>query len=224
MGRFYNPSSVTEGLILYFDAANPKSYPGTGTTWYDLSGNGNNGSMVNGVGYDTTNKGSMVFDGINDYVTVTNDVTSGLNDFAVSTWVYKTEITANRYIFDFGSNGGCLASTASGNFRYYNGTTGISSSLYTSGPLCLINTWFNIVISRISGVTYFYSNSELITSATDLGNIGSWGTTLTIGNYGGGSSYYLQGYLPNILVYKNKGLSALEVKRNFNATRSRYGI
>ena len=224
MGINYSPKIVTDGLVLYLDAANPKSYPGTGTTWYDLSGYGNHGTLVNSPTYNSNNKGSFSFDGINDYVTVTNNVTSGLNDFAVSTWVYKTEITANRYIFDFGSNGGCLASAASGNFRYYNSTIGTSSSLYTSGPLCLLNTWFNIVISRVSGVTYLYSNTQLITSGADLGNIGSWGTTLTIGNYGGGGGYYLQGYLPNILVYKNKGLSSSEISQNFNATRSRYGI
>ena len=60
---------VTDGLVLNLDAGNPQSYPGSGTTWTDLSGNGNNGTLLNGVGYDSDNGGSLVFDGSNDYVT-----------------------------------------------------------------------------------------------------------------------------------------------------------
>ena len=61
------PTIVTNGLVLHLDAGNPASYPGSGTTWTDLSGNGNDGTLVNGVGYDSANGGSLVFDGVNDY-------------------------------------------------------------------------------------------------------------------------------------------------------------
>ena len=63
MGTSYNPHIVSDGLVLCLDAANPRSYPGSGTSWYDLSGNGNNGTLVNGVGYSSDNAGSLVFDG-----------------------------------------------------------------------------------------------------------------------------------------------------------------
>jgi hypothetical protein len=53
MAISYNPRIVTDGLVLALDAGNPKSYPGSGTTWTDLSGNGNNGTLVNGVGYNS---------------------------------------------------------------------------------------------------------------------------------------------------------------------------
>ena len=197
----------------------------TGGGWADLSANGNNGELLNGVRENSNNLGSLVFDGVDDYVTVSNNISPGTGDFAVSVWVYKTETTVNRYVWDFGSNGGTLASgTSQGSgFRYYNPTIGVSS-LYTSGPVHNINTWYNIVISRISGTTYFYSNGSLIVSAADAGNIGSWGTALTIGNYGGGGSYCHQGNISNLLVYKNKGLTAAEIQQNFNATRSRYGL
>ena len=214
------------GLVLALDAGNTKSYPGSGTTWTDLSGNGNTGTLTNGPLYSSANGGSVVFDGVDDYVTISNNITPGTGDFAVSVWVYKTETTANRYVWDFGANGGTLSSGTgiTQGFRYYNPTIGTGSVLYTSGPVHNINTWYNIVISRISGTTYFYSNGSLIVSAADAGNIGSWGTALTIGNYGGGGSYCHQGNIFNLLVYKNKGLTAAEISQNFNALRGRYGI
>jgi hypothetical protein len=71
MAYFHSPRIVTDGLVLALDAANTKSYPGSGTTWSDLSGNSNNGELVNGITYDDTNLGSLVFDGVDDYVQIT---------------------------------------------------------------------------------------------------------------------------------------------------------
>ena len=67
MGLSHSPSLVMNGLVLCLDAGNSKSYPGTGTTWTDLSGNGNNGTLTNGPTYSSANGGSLVFDGTNDY-------------------------------------------------------------------------------------------------------------------------------------------------------------
>ena len=224
MSVAYNPKIVTNGLVLALDAGNRKSYPGSGTTWTDLSGNGNTGTLTNEPTFSGANGGSLSFDGVDDYSTVSNNITPGTGNFAVSVWVYKTETAANRYVWDFGSNGGTLSSgtSVSQGFRYYNPSAGFGS-LYTAGPIHNINTWYNIVISRISGTTYFYSNGSLITSAADSGNIGSWGTTFNIGRYGGGG-YEHQGILSSLLVYKDKGLTAAEIQQNFNATRGRYGI
>ena len=225
MATHYNVKTVTDGLVLALDAANPKSYPGSGNTWRDLSGNGNTGTLTGSPTYVSANSGSIAFNGSSQYGTVSNNITSGTGDFAVSIWVYKTEISTNRYIWDFGSNGGTLTSgTSQGpGFRYYNPTIGTGSPLYTSGPTHNINTWYNIVISRISGTTYFYSNGSLIVSAADSGNIGSWGPALTVGSYGGGGFNH-QGNISNLLVYKNKGLTAAEVLQNYNALKSRYGL
>ena len=68
MSLSHSPKIVTNGLVLCLDAADQKSYPGTGTTWFDRSGNGNNGTLIGGVGYNSTNAGIIVFDGINDNV------------------------------------------------------------------------------------------------------------------------------------------------------------
>ena len=70
MGVFAGPEITESGLVLALDAGNLKSYPTTGTTWTDLSGRGNTGTLTNGPTYSSANGGSIVFDGVNDYVTV----------------------------------------------------------------------------------------------------------------------------------------------------------
>jgi hypothetical protein len=68
MALIHSPHIVTSGLVLILDAGNPKSYPGSGTTWKDLSGNGHDGTLVNGTGFDSANFGSLTFDGTNDAI------------------------------------------------------------------------------------------------------------------------------------------------------------
>lgn len=219
MGINYNPSIVIDSsLVLHLDAANTRSYPGSGTSWTDLSGNGNTGTLANGPTYNPLNGGSLVFDGTDDYVTVSNNISPGTGDFAISVFVYKTDTYPNRYVWDLGTNGAVLSTGTSitPGFRYYNPTVG-----YIFGPTHTVNTWYNIVISRISGTTYFYSNGSLVNSAADTGNIGSWGTTLNIGRYGGGGSIHL-GKISNLSVYKGRGLTAAEVLQNYNALIGRY--
>jgi hypothetical protein len=89
----YGPKLITDGLVLCLDAADSLSYPGSGTTWTDLSGNSNNGVFVNGPTYDSSNGGSIVFDGSNDYIELTTRNTNlefqPTQAFSVFCWVYN---------------------------------------------------------------------------------------------------------------------------------------
>ena len=87
MGVAYNSSIVTQNLVLCFDAANSKSYPGSGTTWTNLISGGSNGTLVNGVGYSGDNLGSLSFDGVNDYVVTGNSGITGNQSWSLSIWV-----------------------------------------------------------------------------------------------------------------------------------------
>ena len=84
----HSPRIVTDGLVLYLDAANTKSYPGSGTTWTDISGKSNNGTLTNGPTFDSGNKGTIVFDGSNDYVSETSGLSDSLlqGDWSISFW------------------------------------------------------------------------------------------------------------------------------------------
>ena len=221
MGIAYNTSIVRDGLVLHLDAANVKSYPGSGTVWKDLSGLGNDGTLVNGPTYDSLDNGSLLFDGTNDYGTI-NLTPPFTSDFAILVWVYKFNNTSNDYVWDFGANGGTLsAGTDVGGygFRYYNGITG--NTLYREGPVPNINEWYNVTISRSSSVTSMYVNGNFITSASDTRSITS--STLHLGRYGGSTGYELDGKLSTICIY-NRALSAVEIKQNFESLRGRYGI
>ena len=220
----HSPKIVTDGLVLCLDAGNTKSYPGSGTTWTDLSGNGNNGTLVNGVGYNSANGGSLSFDGTNDYITVSN-VQPNTNNFTISVWIYKNNNTSNDYVWDFGANGGTLSAGTdiSGyGFRYYNGTLGAGSNMYTQGTIPNINEWYEVTITRNSGTSTMYVNGQSITSSSgDTHNISS--TTLYIGRYGGGTGYEHDGRMSNFKIY-NKALTASEIQQNFNALRGRFSI
>jgi hypothetical protein len=88
----YYGGIVTNGLVLALDAAKKDSYPGSGTLWRDISGNGNNGTLTNGPTFNSGNGGSIVFDGVNDYVqyeTSLDPYISGNRDFTIELWVYK---------------------------------------------------------------------------------------------------------------------------------------
>ena len=99
MSTRYNPSIVRDSLLLYLDAANTKSYPGSGTTWYDLSGNNKNPTLTNGPTFNSDNLGSIVLDGTNDYVEFSPD-----GDITSDTVVLSGSYTAS-FLF-FSSNNG----------------------------------------------------------------------------------------------------------------------
>jgi len=90
MAFSYSPKIATDGLVLCLDAANNRSYPGSGTAWTDLSRGGNNGALTNGPTFNSANGGSIVFDGTNDYVQVTSpfgDIDWSLRAWSFSAWM-----------------------------------------------------------------------------------------------------------------------------------------
>ena len=74
MGLSHSPSIITQNLVLCLDAANSKSYPGSGTTWYNLIPGGVNGTLTNGPTYSSANGGVIALDGVNDYISLTNSL------------------------------------------------------------------------------------------------------------------------------------------------------
>jgi hypothetical protein len=97
MGFFRGPNIVRDGLVLALDAASPRSYPGSGTTWYDLSGNGNNGTLVN----STFSNNVIQFDGTNDYVSVGNVGSNSIK--TVICWFSMNNVNTNMALFGFGT-------------------------------------------------------------------------------------------------------------------------
>lgn len=207
------PNIVEDGLVLYLDAANPMSYPRTGTTWNDLSGNNRTTTLVNGPTFNTNNLGSVVFDGSNDYASAS---LPALNTVTYSFWVYlidATDLSGECTLFGAPSDQGSIS--------IINGTTWFSWGPGSrSGPSVTLNTWTNFVLTGDIDSTQFYINSVLT-------NTFNSGTTLLSGT-GYFCSYLDQSRLLNTRVanisFYNRRLTAREILQNYNATRSRFGV
>lgn len=218
--KLLNDTSVlTNGLILYLDAGIANSYPGSGTTWTDLSGNGWNGDLINGPTYSSTNGGSIVFDGTNDRVS-TSFKPSGYRSYFV--WVRYNIINGlpagysltgtqevNAYNYVGISNGGY--------FYYYFGTNGeqINSTVLST------NIWYcqGLTLSN-DGNARAYLNGSLVSTLSS-----GVGTTATAEFSVGciNQNHFVNGNIGLVLQY-NRTLSATEVLQIFNTTRPRFGV
>lgn len=236
----YNTSIVTSGLVLSLDAANTKSYPGVGTVWADLSGNGRNGTLTNGPTYSSSNSGSIVFDGTNDYTEFGDVLDAGTNSFTVNVWARPTALTASNYNITVSK-----AFLFVGNFRWAVGFfNGFMASFMqgNSAPdveprgssSIALNTWamFTYVFNRSSSVSmYLNGNLETLTGSATISQWNGLDFNSThpfrVGSYTSsdniGTTLNFSGNISNVHMY-NRILSASEISQNFNALRGRYGI
>jgi hypothetical protein len=214
------PNTVTSGLVLELDAGNIKSYPGTGTTWFDKSGNAYNGTLINGPTFNTGSLGSIVFDGTNDYATGSLPT---LNTWSVHLWYLSTDITSQLVFYPFSGTansnglgfGGTFNSNTNNRWYFFDGTTTFSSST----TAITTNTWYNLVVTKTSTTYNLYTNGQLSLNSTgvDLSF-----NQYTLGRRGDGV-WYTKGNIATAQIY-NRELSADEVLQNFNATKTRFGI
>lgn len=246
MGISYNTSTVRDGLVLHLDAANIKSYPGTGTAWKDLSGAGNNGTLVNGVGYSSTNNGRMSFDKVNDNVSVPS-INRGINttiEIVFSTTAVSTDTAIRQYLYTQQRNPPVIANFTykesqaviiTGNklsFQYMNEINSVHSVV---AELVLTpNTLYHIIVTLdYDIVRWFINGTEQPLSRTTVDNefvsTNRKAKSFTVnqgrialrgdaqGNdYFGGNVSLLRDY--------NRTLTTAEARQNFEAIRGRYSI
>lgn len=227
-GEAISTAVVTNGLILHLDAGNTSSYPGSGTTWTDLSGSGNNGTLVGGVGYSTTNGGTLTFDGTDDHVTLPSGFgtwTSGITVFAIvnfgvaSNWERIIDFgngSANNNIL-FARNG----TSDNLEFQVFNGASVSQALSVASGITNNVTAQYAATLDGTNGRLY-RNGSQIYTVAT---TVVPPTVTRTI-NYIGRSNWadaYFQTSMNVVMVY-NRGLTAAEITQNYNVFKSRYGI
>jgi hypothetical protein len=222
------PNMVTDGLVLYLDAANSKSYISGSTTWVDIASR-NNGTLVNGPTYSSANGGSIVFDGINDYVETTNNINiSGTQPRTMESWVYITQ-NAGKNIMGMGGNlNGTLFDTitwfTSGYLRvigHYYGVGFDTASTLPARNTLNINQW-NQVVHTYDGTTVsIYTNGVYSNGGNFVLNTLNTNVRVGAGNYG--PFNYLNGRCSNYKIY-NRALSATEILQNYNATKTRFGL
>jgi hypothetical protein len=228
---------VTDGLVLYLDAANTKSYPGSGTTWSDLSRSGNNGTLIGGPGYSGSNGGSIVFDGVNDYVTGSilnisvgcismwinpnNTVNASSTFYPILTLRYTGIVNSEWYI----SLGPATSQLVNEYITVANAADGTRTGLADGGSL-LANNWHNLVFNVESGTYKIYINGVKKTEITAAGGVSQLNipNVIQIGALVRGVDIisYL-GRISTTQIY-NRALSATEIQQNYNATKTRFGL
>lgn len=215
-------SIVTTGLLVWLDAGNASSYPGSGTTWSDLSGNGNNATLLNGAAYSATGGGSISFNGSNQYADgTTNSATNLTGDMSMDMW-FRVSAHPGDWVRVFGRGN---VSTRTYGFWYNPNYNGASYFLYQrSGNLYYnftysLNTWYHVACTS-SG-----SNHTLYVNGSSVGT-GSWGASTGVSEawtcgYGLWHTYH-NGLISVARLY-NRALSASEVTQNYDNEKARYG-
>ena len=233
MGLIYSPKIVTDQLIVALDAADINSYPGSGTTWYDLSGRSNNGTLTNGP---TFSNRSIALDGTNDLIFAPPVNTLGaIPNHAFEIWVKTPGLGSGKTI-------GGLICPDYGMVSYIAGNGNIVYSLYntdsspnavlvnvvTTGVNIFDNSWHHVVCTRSPDTAAIYLDGVLKASAS--GGTATWsGTTIwssmntQIGNNPNDVYYNLYGNIALAKIYR-KYLTVQEIRQNYNATKTRFGL
>jgi hypothetical protein len=237
MSAIGGPNLVEDGLVLSLDAANPKSYPGSGTTWFDLSGGGYNANLYNGVSYGTINNVScLICDGANDWIGNTTLV-GGHSSFTLELMFYHngTDQGASYGIISMGSNGNYgpmfYCHTSCRGSHYFPGSPGGD---YPGGLTSWTNLTWNVhtwvfVDTKVNssiGSFYTYVNGVYSTGTVNYNfhnsGMGRGSNGFGLSTYSNGSNPY-KGAFSQFRVY-NRALTAAEVLQNYNATKGRYGL
>ena len=214
---------VSDSIKLYMDASNPNSYTSGSTIWNDLSGNKNNGSLVNGTYYSPDLNGYMVFDGIDDIITTNLNTLNSSCSFEI--WANKGE-----HINLYNMMGGMFRpflSFRSTAIQFTNTINDVTQSLISTGSTPTINNWycFQFVNSYngVNTIVSIYINGVLVANATYSGQIKNpTVNTFTLGNYRSTPiDYPFKGKISSVIIY-NKALSADEVLQNYNAKKNKY--
>jgi hypothetical protein len=228
---------VTNGLVLNLDAGFIPSYPTTGTTWYDIGPNILNGTLTNGPTFSSANSGSIVFDGTNDYVKISNTVPTSLqigqNDFTIDFWVYPSNTSAYSICGNLQDSNGTgyywviINSTFTGLHTVQFGTEPVPACKFGTTALAA-NQWYNIILSRTGTSLICYINGSVYGNTVNLPTFnGTTSTEFLIGiskSSGNYSAYPLNGRLANLKIYNQKGFTSAEALQNYNAQKGRYGL
>jgi hypothetical protein len=231
-GGWRGPNIVKDGLAFYLDAGSPNSFylPTADVTWKDISGNGNNGILTNGPTFNPENGGSIVFDGVDDYISCPKQTyLANATQFTMFAWVKRKlsnslviigqiETLSNDISFELWTDNNAYFEVGNGSNSY--GVTPNNSTAWQ-----YLTMVFDGTQTGNSNRLKAYTNGVLQTltySGTIPATTGTMNTNLIIGAYVPNNNWS-NGNISQTLIY-NRALNASEVLQNFNATRARFGI
>ena len=229
MSLSHSPKIVTDGLVLCLDAANPRSYPKSGTTWSDLAGS-NDATMTNmdAANFSDEKRGVLNFDGTDDYLTTASNIgITGSADRSLCVWFYHNSTALDVNIIGYGVNGGSaifdiVARYDSGYHRvfghFYGGNFNTISTLPSRNTINYLG-WNYVCLTYTANNASVYTNGEFSNSSALL--INTTDSTLKIGKATYSLADGYSGKIASVQLY-NKTLTADEVLQNYNATKRRF--
>jgi hypothetical protein len=224
-------SIVTNGLVLYLDAGDSSSYPGFGTTWYDLSGKNNNGTIFGGVSYNNSEK-FFACDGINGYIDFgSSSSLSDSSNFTYSAWFKNVTPGLATTVLGRGADGlGAgwslrIGTHTDSKYRVASVTTSPSTTannVYSTNTY-IENSWVNITAVWINGVSLSLYVNGILDVSTNFSGLTLRSSTAGWGSGRSSTTLYTRSNLAVAQVY-DRVLSSSEILQNFNANRGRYKI
>ncbi len=224
----YSPKITYDGLVGYWDAANSKSYPGSGTIWRDLSGNGNHGTLSTGSIGTVSGSGVMAFNGTSDYVNCGNDNSLKISEaLTICAWIKPNTGVFMNIVGDYTGDNRSQHRFAIGVYgkpRF--DSANVDGTMVLESTNAVVNgAWSYVAVIRESsiGTINHYTNGILNGSGVSS-NVPPNGEVdnTEIGASGNGTENF-NGKISNVQIY-NRALSQSEITQNFQAHRSRYGI
>jgi hypothetical protein len=229
MPNYYGPRIVTDNLVTYLDAASSKSYSGSGSTWTDIS-RSNNNALINAPTFSSENLGGFIFDGTDDYASISSFTNTFNGPFSLSVTFYQTSNTVSQALFsnyNGGSNDGLFmqinsAGEGSG-LRITYRQLGADVFNFTQTAAVSLNRFYNIVCTYNGANAYTYYNAvRQSVSAAATTYFSPANTTLFIGTLTGADRLFT-GRFYDIKIYK-KSLSETEVAQNYNTLKGRFKL
>lgn len=222
MSSIGGPKIITNGLVLYLDAANYKSYPTSGTTWTDLSNSVNNGTLENSPTFNSLNGGSFVFTDVGtERIKIIPTNLPITNLFSISSWVRCTNVASSNNIVS--RNGPYFMRIDSSKVRFNVLTS--SGWLFQNGTTNLQNNlWYNLCMTYDGILFKGYINGVQEFSVSKTGNTSASGAYLYIGYTPDvGEQAAFNGNISVVKIY-NTALNNSEILQNYNASKSRFGL
>lgn len=233
-GRVGYSNVTTNGLVFYLDAGNKISYPGSGTTWYDISKYNNHATLYNGATYNNDGGGCIIFDGTDDYAQTLQNISgffpenSILNNLTFSAWMKSSNISnfGGNFLMNFGDNPNWYFAVTI-ELGIYPGKICLYSDRWTTSNATLSsNVWYNVVGTFQPNLTTLYLNGVLDRADNTVGSSSAYSPSppanpLSIGTRY--NTYRMNGKIANLMIY-NRTLSATEVSQNYNALKGRFGL
>jgi hypothetical protein len=233
MGLNYNPASVIQGLVMYMDITNPRSYSGSGNTVFNLANSGIAATIITGITYDNDNKKNLNFNGSSGYM-FSNDTSM---DFSSSDFTIQTTLKLNGLSNGFSGGYGsmiCAGAALTNNssiFRFSGTATSYYAlALWHQPTSTAIERYYNFQTNKIYNVTVTKNTSQIeffvdgasIGTTTTSSNFNFTANGFAVGRwYYPGSEQYLKGNIYDLKAY-NRALTNDEIVQNYNASKGRY--